>query len=195
MDVLALVLSPLLGVVGIFLGYGLSSRRENRSIRRELSLQRYREGQQLFDELIAAAGTRFVALQRWLWSVDDPGAYAGVQVREEYFALVQQWNASTWSFRARLRIHLGDDTAIRYLDYQDDRRQEPESLHYKFVFAHSAVLDAESGTRSTHEVQARVDRLNHSWSNFADDIALELAQRARSLQLLAELSLGTEQDT
>lgn len=181
MDVLAVVLAPLLGVVGIFIGYALSSKREDRNIRRELSIQRYREGQALFDELIMAAGNRFTALQRWLWSVEDPSMYANRPVRDEYFVLVQQWNASTWSLRARLRIHLGDDAADRFLDYEDDRRPEPRSLHYQFVVAHSAVLAAEVDTSTVDEVQVRVDRLNHAWSSFADDIAVELAHRARLL--------------
>lgn len=186
LSVVAVVLSPLMGLAGIVVGYLLSSRRENRNIRRELSLQRYREGQELFDELIAAAGKRFVALQRWLWSVEDPAAYAGLHVREEYFSLVQQWNASTWSFRARLRIHLGDDTAVQFLDYRDDERREPESLHYKFVCAHRAVLAAESSRASIEDVQVGVDRLNHAWSAFADDMAVELTRRARAFELLAE---------
>jgi hypothetical protein len=129
LNVLAVVLSPLVALAGIFVGFVLSPRRENRNMRRELALQRYREGQELFDELISAAGKRFIALQRWLRAVEDPAAYAGLHVREEYFGLVQQWNASTWSFRARLRIHLGDDTAVRFLDADSavERRRSPLS--------------------------------------------------------------------
>jgi len=186
MGVVAVVLAPLLGLIGIFVGYALSSKREDRNISRELSLQRYREGQELFDELIMAAGKRFTALQRWLWSVEDPSMYADRSVRDEYFLLVQHWNASTWSFRARLRIHLGDDVAVRFLDYEDDHRQEPRSLHYQFVFAHRAVLAAEADSSTVAEARGRVERLNHAWSRFADDIAVELAHRARAHQLLSE---------
>jgi hypothetical protein len=59
LNVLAVVLSPLVGLAGIFVGYVLSSRRENRNMRRELALalQRYREGQELFDELISELPT------------------------------------------------------------------------------------------------------------------------------------------
>jgi hypothetical protein len=126
--------------------------------------------------------------------VEDPTAYVGLHVREEYFGLVQQWNAS-WSFRARLRIHLGDDTAVRFLDYQDDGRPEPKSLHYRFVSAHRAVLAAESSRTSIEDVQGQVDRLNHAWSDFADDIAVELTHRARSPELLEEPHPGTERTT
>jgi hypothetical protein len=177
MQVAALVFAPLLGLMGVYVGYVLNSRREDRVLRRDLALERYRAGQELFEEVIASAGTRFTAMQRWLWSVEDPQPYHDLPVRAEYFALLQAWNASCWSRRARLRLMLGDETALRFLDYRDDRREDPTSLHYRFVAAHRAILQCEQHRVGSSAAQAQLDRLNHAWSDFADDIAVELAKR------------------
>ncbi|MBA3286743.1 MAG: hypothetical protein H0U21_01785 [Acidimicrobiia bacterium] len=131
LEVVALVFAPVLGFVGVFVGYLLNSRREDRVLRRELALEQYRAGQGLFEEIISSAGTRFTAMQRWLWSVADPEPYRAVPARADYFKLLQGWNAACWSRRARLRLMLGDDTALRFLDYRDDNRQAPLSLHYQ----------------------------------------------------------------
>jgi hypothetical protein len=180
-NVASLVVAPLLGLAGVYVGFVLNARREDRVFRRELALEQYRQGQALFDELISSAGCRFVAMQRWLWSIDQPEAYDGPPIRATYFALLQDWNAANWSRRARLRLMLGDDVAQRFLDYADDVRREPLSLHYKFVYAHRAVLRAEANGLDACDAQRRLDTLNHAWSDFADDIAVDLAQRAREL--------------
>jgi hypothetical protein len=180
-DVVALIVAPLLGLVGVYVGYVVNARREDRTLRRQLSLERYRERQALFDEVIASAGRRFVAMQRWLWSIETPDAYADLPVRADYFALLQQWNAANWSRRARLRLMLGDTTALRFLDYKDDARMEPSSLHYQFVHAHRAVLSAEIGEAAIASAQRRLDQLNHAWSDFADDIAVDLALRGHEI--------------
>lgn len=175
---------PLIGLCGIALGALFTSSRENNKLRRELSLERYREGQELFDELIRLAGERFVSLQRWLWAVLDPDAYELAEVRRAYFDVVRRWNALTWSLRARLRLTLGDELALRFMNYSDDTRTEPLSLHYRFVRVHAMVLSAEQGDKNPKEVQLPLDRLNHAWSEYADDVAVELLQRARRLELL-----------
>ena len=157
------------------------------ALRRDLALERYRQGQQLFDEIVSSAGERFVALQRWLWAIEDPKPYADVPVRDQYFALVPAWNAAVWSRRARLHIMLGAETAQGFVDYRDDSRDDPVSLHYKFVAAHRAVLAVEAGQLDVQSAQRMVDRLNHAWSNFAIQIAAELETRGRSLMLLKDV--------
>ena len=58
-----LVVAPLLGLSGVYVGYMLNARREDRVFRRELAMERYRAGgQALFDELIANAGKRYTAM-------------------------------------------------------------------------------------------------------------------------------------
>jgi hypothetical protein len=184
-NVLLALAVPVIGVCGVIIGSHLTTRRENDRIRRDLSLERYREGQQLFDDLIKLAGERFTAMQRWLWAMENPGRYDLDAVRRNYIDLVQSWNTLTWSYRARLRLMLGDAIALRYLDYDDDERGEkPESLHYKFVMAHRLLLNCERGTKSPAQVQPVIHRLNHAWSNFADDVASELLRRAVNLRLL-----------
>jgi len=81
LNIATLIVAPLLGLLGVYVGYILNARREDRTLRRELELEHYRAGQALFDELISSAGRRFVALQRWLWAVESPDAYEGVPVR------------------------------------------------------------------------------------------------------------------
>src|SRR5262245_46235397 len=186
-DLPALILAPAIGLVGVLVGYWLNARRADRALRRDLVLERYRQGQQLFDEIVSSAGERFVALQRWLWAIEDPDAYETVPVREQYFALVPNWNAAVWSRRARLHIMLGADTARGFVDYRDDARTQPLSLHYMFVAAHRAVLAVEAGRLEAEDAQTEVDRLNHAWSNFAIKIAAELETRGRSLLLLKEV--------
>ena len=181
LEVVALVFAPLLGLLGVYVGYVLNSRREDRVLRRDLALERYRAGQELFEEVTASAGTRFTTMQRWLWSIEDPEPYRDVPARAEYFALLQGWNASCWSRRARLRLMLGDEAALRFLDYRDDGRDDPQSLHYRFVAAHGAILGCERHRERSATAQAQLDRLNHAWSDFADDIAVELTKRSSAL--------------
>jgi hypothetical protein len=70
---------------------------------------------------------------------------------------------------------LGDEVALRFLDYADDTRRHPKSLHYRFVSAHRAVMRSEAGGASIEQAQEELDQLNHAWSDFADDIAQELS--------------------
>jgi hypothetical protein len=177
----------LIGLFGVLVGALLTTRRENSRIRRELSLERYRDGQRLFDELIILAGERFTAMQRWLWSIIEPDRYSASTPRDDYFTTVRRWNSLTWSYRARLRILISQTTAVRFLDYADDiRPSNPASLHYQFVQAHNAILDCENGTGDARYAQSLLNQLNWAWSDFADDIAADLLQRARDLQLLRE---------
>ena len=187
-----LVVAPLIGLAGVFVGYWWNARRADQTVRRDLALERYRDGRQLFDEVVLSAGERFVALQRWLWSIEDPESYRGIAVRDDYFALVPGWNATVWSRRARLQIMLGAETARTFVDYSDDNRAEPQSLHYQFVHAHRAVLAAESGQSDVRSAQAQVDRLNHAWSNYAIQIASELEERGRSLTQLDKPASTTD---
>jgi hypothetical protein len=172
---MSLIVAPLLGLTGVYVGYVLNSRREDRALRRELALERHRDGRTLFDEVVHNAGRRFVAQQRWLDSIAYPDAYAGLPVRSDYFELVREWNAANWSRRARLKLMLGDEVALRFLDYADDTRRHPKSLHYRFVSAHRAVMRSEAGGASIEQAQEELDQLNHAWSDFADDIAQELS--------------------
>ena len=86
-NVLLALAVPLIGVCGVVVGSHLTTRRENARIRRDLSLERYREGQQLFEQLITLAGERFFALQRWLWALEDPERPDLEEVRRTYFKI------------------------------------------------------------------------------------------------------------
>jgi hypothetical protein len=176
-----------IGLLGVLVGAIFTTRREDSRMRRDLSLERYRDGQRLFDELIVLAGERFTAMQRWLWAVEDPEQYDLPEVREDYFVLVRRWNSLTWNYRARLRILLGEPTALQFLDYGDDARpSNPESLHYRFVQAHNEIRACERDSSNAATAQEMLNRLNWAWSDFADDVAAELLRRSRDLQLLRE---------
>ena len=178
------LIGAVIGAIGGLTIAWSSSRWEDRRLRRTLAVERYRDGRDLLYELVNLAGRRHFALQRWLWALEDPGSCQTSEIREKYFDLLPLWNERTWGYRARLHLLLGDNVALRFLDYADDHRSEPESLHYMFVRAHDAVLAAESRQEVDPQAQVIVDQLNHAWSDFADDVTADLLRRAGDLRLL-----------
>lgn len=146
-------------------------------MKRELAVERYREATELVGELVDLAGERHYLMQRWLWAIADPERYRA-DARSAYTEVVRNWNKRTWGYRSRLRLSFGDPIALRYLDYNDDARTRPRSLHYMFVAAHKAILECESDPRHIPEAQRCLDQMNHSWSQFSDDATEELLSRA-----------------
>ena len=58
--------------------------------------------------------------------------------------------------------------------------------------AHQLIADCEAGNISGEAAQSVLDLLNHSWSNFADEVASELLRRARTLRLLEDAGAPNE---
>jgi gas vesicle protein len=181
---LGALVGALIGAIGALLVAWQTSKWEERRTRRDLALQRYREASALINDLILLAGERHHRLQRWLWSLQDSTGRYPEATRQEYYAVVAEWNKRNWSNRAQLRLSLGDHIALRFLDYRDDFREVPESLHYSFVLTHRAVVACEEGRVDASVAQRQIDDLNHRWSNFADDATVELIRRAADLRLL-----------
>jgi hypothetical protein len=155
-----------------------------RQTRVDLFRQRYQEGTKFLDELSDHIGRRFFALQRLLWSLKDSTAEQRDTIEKEYFTIVAGWNASLRTYRNKIRLLVSQEQADRFLDYRDDYRAEPLSLHYIFVKAHKAVVGARKGTIGVDEAQTPVDELNWACSNFLEALTTSFLERATTLQLL-----------
>ncbi len=162
----------------------LSASWEDRRTRRDLTLEVYRDARSLRDDLVRLAGRRHFALQRWLWAVADPSGYRLDDVREAYFEVVGTWNEQYWTYRSQLYLLFGEEIAFKFLDYQDDSREVPQSLHYRFVRCNAAVLASEADFGRIDSAQSLIDELNHYASEFSDELTRELLLRASNLQLL-----------
>jgi hypothetical protein len=152
----------------------------------DLHRQRYTEGTKLLKDLCGLIDRRFYALQRLTWAVSDNPDDPSVKEREkEYFQTVIEWNQNLRSMHNLIRLLVGDEQATAFLDYADDyRMQDPQSLHYRFVAAHRAVLKARQDRELIAPAEELVRRVNHALSNFLYDITTLFTQRAETLALL-----------
>jgi hypothetical protein len=177
------VLTTVIGGVLAYLFQSLSWRRQ---VRIDLFRQRYVEGTQLLEQVSSMVDKRYFRLQRLLWVISDHAPPEKIAEREkEYFEAVVEWNEKLRSIHNRLRLLVDDSAALQFLDYGDDYRQEaPQSLHYRFVKAHRAVLKAKDDSALATSAKEEVDRLNWSLSRFAYDVTTLFMARASSLQLL-----------
>jgi hypothetical protein len=157
----------------------------------DMHRQRYQEGVELLQQLSSMVDKRFFRLQRLLWEIDDGNDPRKVEERErEYFVAVVEWNESLRSTHNRIRLLLGDPEASAFLDYGDDARvDDPHSLHYRFVHAHSAVMTAEKDPAAVPIAVDEVTRLNWSVSDYLQDLTTTFARRAASLELIARSGL------
>jgi hypothetical protein len=186
------VLTTLVGGVLTSVFQWLSWRRQARI---DLFRQRYVEGTQLLEQLSSMIDKRYFRLQRLVWAIGDSALPEKIVQREkEYFEAVVEWNEKLRSIHNRLRLLVGDSVALQFLDYADDyRQQDPQSLHYKFVKAHRAVLRAKDDGTKAASAKEEVDRLNWSVSRFAYDVTTLFMSRASSLELLRAAVNSTEQ--
>jgi hypothetical protein len=173
-------------IAGGALAYLFQSLSWRRQVRLDLFRQRYSDGWQLLEQLSSMVDRRYFRLQRLIWAIADGAAPETVAVRErEYFEAVIEWNEKLRSFHNRVRLLIGDNEALQFLDYADDFRQdEPQSLHYRFVRAHRMVLRAKDEPAWASTAKEEVDRLNWSVSRFAYDTTTLFMTRASSLALL-----------
>jgi hypothetical protein len=68
-----------------------------------------------------------------------------------------------------------------FLDFADDDRATPASLHYRFVAAHSALLRARSDKAAIADASAVVAKLNIDASNFCLMLATRVHEGAEQL--------------
>jgi hypothetical protein len=183
-------------VVGGVLAYLFQWFSWRRQARIDLFRQRYAEGTQLLEQLSSIVDKRYFRLQRLIWAIGDKNASPEkIAARErEYFESVVEWNEKLRSVHNRLRLLVGDAEALQFLDYADDHRpKEPRSLHYRFVKAHKAVMEAKDNRAVAPQAKVEVDRLNWRVSRFAYDVTTLFMARASSLALLRSAAPSTEE--
>jgi len=181
-------------VVGGVLAYVFQWLSWRRQVRIDLFRQRYVEGTELLEQLSSMVDRRYFRLQRLIWAIEEGALPEKIAQREkEYFDAVVEWNEKLRSIHNRLRLLVGDSVALQFLDYADDyRQQDPQSLHYRFVKAHQAVLKAKDNRTNTASAKEEVDRLNWSVSRFAYDVTTVFMARASSLELLRTAAQPSE---
>lgn len=145
---------------------------------------RYDEGKDVLDELSKQIGTRFFLLQRLLWSIESKDKLKIKEREKQYFESVIDWNSKTWYYRNKIRLLIGDEEAIEFLDYGDDFRPDiPISLHYLFVKTHKTVIQAKTN-EELQNAQNMVERLNHICSNYLEELTTKFLHRSSNLELL-----------
>lgn len=173
-------------IAGAILAAWLDKVSWQRQTRIDLYKKRYEEGIQFLDDLSRLIGQRHFQLQRVLWALsdmqDNPDKYE--EIEEEYFAVVGNWNASYWMHRNKIRLLVGERYANLFLDYGDDKLDEPQSVHYTFVRAHRAVQQAKNGEIEDAEAQALINVLSRVCSEFQERVTYEFRKQAASLELL-----------
>jgi hypothetical protein len=89
---------------------------------------------------------------------------------------------------------VGSEESFEFLAYEDDRRPEPQSIHYLFVGAHAAVLQAKKNPEQIGLAERKVQRLNFAVSNYAYEVTTLFMNRASALRLLKPTSTETDQE-
>jgi len=185
--ILGFVLTTVLGGV---LGYLLKQRSWQIETEHSFHKTRYEEGVKFLDGLSDQTGRRFFLLQRYLWAIEEGDKKKVFDLEKEYFASVLEWNSSFWRNRNRIRLLASEEQASAFLSYNDDTTSDhPKSLHYKFVAAHRAVINAKDSRELIPIAKRQVEELNWMASVFIERLTTEFLQRAIKLQLL-EVPLG-----
>jgi len=172
-------------VFGGFLGYLLKQRSWQIETEHSLHKTRYDEGVKFLDGLSDQTGRRFYLLQRFLWAIEEDDKEKMLDCEKEYFASVVEWNSSFWRNRNKIRLLANEEQANAFLSYSDDSAGDhPTSLHYKFVAAHRAVMNAKASRELLPIARKQVEELNWKSSVFLERLTTEFLQRATKLQLL-----------
>ncbi|AIL62460.1 hypothetical protein [Pseudomonas alkylphenolica] len=182
-------------ILGGCLGYFFQWMTWRRQARLDMYRQRYADGALLLEQLSSIVDRRYFRLQRLIWAICDGAPAEKLAIREsEYFETVSEWNENLRSFHNRIRLLIGEKESLRFLDYADDNRGDnPESLHYRFVKAHRLVVAAKNNPKLSVSARLAVNQLNWSVSSFAYDITTLFVHRASSLELLVPASVDTAQ--
>jgi hypothetical protein len=152
----------------------------------ELLKQAYVDVNDLFADVSNLVDARYFRLYRWFLCVQDNDAEERIADRERrYLDVVASWNEELRVRHNRIRMHLGEDRALAFLDYADDFRQdEPHSLHYRFLKPARLVQAARRDRSVVPMALEEIKKLNWALTAFANDTADEIMRRATSLQLL-----------
>jgi hypothetical protein len=89
------------------------------------------------------------------------------------------------TLRNKARLLIGQERAERLLNYADDDRPDnPVSLHYIFVKAHATVNRAKVDPNQIDAAAHDLDQLNDIYSQLLEDFTNEFLRRAQTIQLL-----------
>ena len=172
-------------VLGGFVGYLLNQRSWQIETKYSLNRIRYDEGFKFLDGLSDEIGRRFYLLQRLLWAIEESDNGKASDREKEYFTSVVEWNSSFWRNRNNIRLLVSEEQANAFLNYSDDSAgDQPRSLHYKFVAAHRAVMNAKASRELLPQASKQIEELNWKSSVFLERLTTEFMQRAIELQLL-----------
>jgi hypothetical protein len=184
---LLLVAFVLTTILGSILSAYIAWNTWRRQTRLAFFRQRYDEGIKLLDELGKLIGKRFFLLQRYLSAIENMSPEEIDNYKKASLESVQDWNTKRILFRAKIRLLVGEELALEFLDYSDDARVDlPRSLHYIFVRTHKRVFEV-NHTSPQYEIEsawAVINKLNWSCSNFIEKITNEFLSRAKSLELI-----------
>lgn len=157
------------------------AKRQNRL---EIFRRKYEEGTSFLDELAKLVGKRFFWLQRFLWALKNQDENA-LQKEKEYFQVVLTWNETLRANRNKIRLLVNEEMAKELLDYNDNYKSEkPNSLHYTFLKAHMAVMEAKKDIEKLENSQEEVVALNWKCNQFLEELTSVFTERALSLELL-----------
>lgn len=173
-------------VLGGLIGAWFQRAAWRRQARLELLKQAYLAANELFADVSNLVDARYFRLYRWFLCVQDDDAEDKIGDRERsYFEVVESWNEMLRTRHNRIRMHLGEDRALAFLDYADDfHTNEPHSLHYRFLKCTGLVQAARRDRSLVSTALAEINKLNWALTAFANDAADEIMSRATSLQLL-----------
>src|ERR1044072_5574104 len=172
-------------IAGAALSNKLQKASWERQTRLDLFKKRYEEGIQFLDSLSTLIGKRFFELQRLLWAMKHPDRYDLAEAGKSYFATVCEWNTHLRANRNKVRLLIGRDEANHFLDFRDEERLEnPQSIHYIIRKAHNVVMDARDHKCDMAEAQQEVHRANVACTGFMERITDNFLVRATNLDLL-----------
>ncbi|MEJ0074011.1 MAG: hypothetical protein WDO17_00950 [Alphaproteobacteria bacterium] len=182
---LLLVGFVLTSIIGAVLSAWLQQRNWKRQTQLSLFQKRYDEGVKFLDDLSDLIGKRYFALQKLIWALRDRRSYDLEKVTAEYHECVQEWNGKLRTMRGKARLLVGEDRALDFLDYNDDRDPDkPHSLHYVFVKAGRTAIAAKSDPEQMDKAEQQVAQLNWLCSNLLDDMTSDFLKRAARLEIL-----------
>lgn len=179
-----------LGVAGTVLGLIVGAWLQRFAWRRQSFLDQAKQANadlnDLFERLTRIVDRRYYALFKWNQALREGLGAQELEHRiDHYFEIVAEWNDNLRLFHNQLRIHLGEPTALAFLDYADDFRQDdPRCLHYRFVIATRLMRAATADGRELETATLSMERLNWTLTAFANDTANELMRRAENLRRL-----------
>jgi len=171
-------------ITGAIIAYHFQQRSWARQTYLDLYKAKYDEGIKFLDDISELIGKRFFYLQRFMWEISSDDGNNLPRLEKEYFDLVLIWNSNYYKNRNKLRLLVGEHIATLFLDYADDTRLDPESLHYQFVHTHQIVIDSKKDKLKIREALTAVLKLNSSCSIFLEKTTNEFTDRAEKLQLL-----------